>query len=257
MIHLHGNCVGYEAVELIKNKLHFVVVDQGSPLPFSDQANLYFTTDESFLYTPLKDDYGPLNLGMLHKYCKLLKEKIEDPSNRDKRLYHATNGDEITRTNAAVLVGAFMIMVMKKKAGEVYAPICALQHTFTKFHDCWRSPNTPGISLWDCYVGLQRAIENGFYCFEAFNVQDYDMRQEVANGDMNWIIPEKILAFKGPRTTPKNQPSYPPSFYLAQLNCMGVKTIIRLSFLRRHWGPLQRWHWKDRYLDMHLFNTTP
>jgi hypothetical protein len=24
-------------------------------------------------------------------------------------MYHATNGDEITRTNAAVLVGAFMV----------------------------------------------------------------------------------------------------------------------------------------------------
>jgi hypothetical protein len=59
------------------DKLHFVIVDQGSPLPFSDNVNLYFTTDESFLYTPLKDDYGPLNLGLLYKYCKLLKEKIE------------------------------------------------------------------------------------------------------------------------------------------------------------------------------------
>lgn len=66
------------------------------------------------------------------------------------------------------------------------------------------------------------------------------MRQEVANGDMNWIVPGKILAFKGPRTTPKNQPSYPPcmlhiqflivsAFYLGHLQGLGVKTIVRLN----------------------------
>jgi len=144
-------------------------------------------------------------------------------------LYHATNGDEITRTNAAVLVGSFMIMVMKKTAEESYAPLRVLKHTFAKFHDCWRSPSTPGVSLWDCYVAMQRAVMNNFYKFDTFNVQEYDMRQEVANGDMNWIIPNKLLAFKGPRTTPKNQPSYPPSFYLTHLKCLGVNTVVRLN----------------------------
>jgi len=226
---LHSNCVGYEVTELIKNKLHFVIVDQGSPLPFSDNINLYFTTDESFLYTPLKDDNGPLNLGLLYKYCKLLKEKIQDPANKDKKLYHATNGDAVTRTNAAVLAGGFMIMVMHQTAEETYAALHTLKHGFTKFHDCWKSPNTPGISLLDCYRGLYRAISNNFFDFETFNVQEYDMRQEVANGDMNWIIPGKIIAFKGPRTSPKNQPSYPPSFYLTHLKSMGIKTVVRLN----------------------------
>lgn len=227
---LHSNCVGYEVAELIKNKLYFVIVDQGSPLPFSDNINLYFTTDESFIYTPLKDDYGPLNLGLLYKYCKLLKEKIEDPANKDKNMYHATNGDEVTRTNAAVLVGAFMIMVMKNTAEETFAALSSLtKHTFAKFHDCWNSPNTPGISLLDCYRGIYRAISHGFFDYATFNVQEYDMRQEVANGDMNWIIPGKIVAFKGPRTTPKNQPSYPPAFYLTHLTKMGIKTIVRLN----------------------------
>jgi len=226
---LHSNCSGYEVVDLIKNKLHFVIVDQGSPLPFSDNINLYFTTDESFIYTPLKDDNGPLNLGLIYKYCKLLSEKMQDPANKDKKLYHATNGDEVTRTNAAVLAGAFMIMVMKKTAEETFALLKPLKHPFTKFHDCWKSANTPGVSLLDCYKGMYTAILNKFYDFETFNVAEYDMRQEVANGDMNWIIPGKVMAFKGPRTTPKNQPSYPPSFYLTHLQTMGIKTVVRLN----------------------------
>jgi len=226
---LHANCVGYEEIELVSGKLHFVIVDQGSPLPYSDFSHLYFSTDESFIYTPLKEDNGPLNLGLLYKYCKLLQEKVQDPANKDKKLYHATNGDDVTRTNAAVLIGAFMIMVLNKTADETYAPFRTLKHAFARFHDCWKSPNTPGITLIDCYRGLYRAVTHRFFDFETFNVAEYDLRQEVANGDINWIIPGKLVAFKGPRTTPKNQPSYPPSFYLTYLQSKNVKSIVRLN----------------------------
>lgn len=226
---LHSNCSGYEEVELVKSTLYFVIVDHKSPLPFSDLNNLYFTTDESFIYTALKDDYGPLNLGLLYKYCKLLRDKMQDPGNKDKKLYHVTNGDEITRTNAAVLIGAYMIMILNRTAEEAYEPMKTLKHPFVKFHDCWRSPNTPGITLLDCYKGLYRAICARFFDFDTFNVSEYDTRQEVANGDMNWIIPEKMLAFKGPRATPKNQPSFPPGFYLSYLQSMNIKVVVRLN----------------------------
>jgi len=251
---LHSNCTGYEVTELIKNKLHFVIVDQGSPLPFSDNTNLYFTTDESFIYTPLKDDNGPLNLGLMYKYCKLLRDKMQDAINKDKKLYHATNGDEVTRTNAAILAGAFMIMVMKKSADDTWACLKGLKHPFTKFHDCWKSANTPGVSLLDCYRAIQKAIDHRFYDFDTFNVAEYDTRQEVVNGDMNWIIPGKLMAFKGPRTTPKNQPSFPPSFYLTHLQSMGIKTVVRLN--KEHYDKVVFTEGGLRHFDLYFGDGT-
>lgn len=59
------------------DKLYFVVIDEGKQLPYSDDINMYFTTDESFIYAALKDDIGPLSLGYVYKYCKLLSERLE------------------------------------------------------------------------------------------------------------------------------------------------------------------------------------
>lgn len=82
---------------------------------------------------------------------------------------------------------------MKRTAEDSYAPLRALQHSFARFHDCWKSPSTPGVSLWDCYVGMQRAIASGFYNFETFNVQEY-ARCEIdsnVNGNTDMICDKK------------------------------------------------------------------
>jgi len=220
---------GYESCELIQNKLYFVIVDQGTTLPYSDAINLYFTTDESFVYTALKDDNGPLNLGLLYKYCKLLKTRLDDPSSKEKKLYHVTNGDEHKRTNAALLIGSFMIIMMGKKPEEVYNPMSELKHPMSNFHDCWRSTVTSGVSMLDCLHSLHKAISSKLFQYSTFDIEEYDKYQEVSSGDMNWIIRGRILALKGPRSTPKNQPSHSPEFYVPHMKAMGVTAIVRLN----------------------------
>jgi len=64
-------------------------------------------------------------------------------------------------------------MVMNRTAEEAFAPIRTLKHPFTRFHDCWKTPNTPGISLLDCYRGMYRAVAHRFFDFETFNVAEY------------------------------------------------------------------------------------
>jgi len=205
------------------------VIDEGKQLPYSDDVNLYFTTDDSFIYTALKEDVGPLNLGYVYKYCKLLSERLEDPSYEKKKLYHTTNGHEAKRTNSAFLVCAYMIVVGKKTPDEVYAPFVNMRHSLVCYHDCWRSAGVPGINLYDCLRGLYKAVVNKFFDYHTFDVKEYDFHQEINNGDMNWIIPGKIMAFKGPRTTPKNQVSFKPEFYLPVLKKMGITAVFRLN----------------------------
>jgi len=220
---------GMEMLELIPGRLFFVVIDEGKQLPYSDDTNLYFTTDDSFIYSALKDDVGPLNLGYIYKYCKLLSERLEDPSNGHKKLYHTTNGTEAKRTNSALLVCSYMIIVERKPPSEVYAPFSDLRHSMTTYHDCWKSTGVPGVSLLDCLRGLHKALTHTFFDFQSFDVKEYDHHQEINNGDMNWIVPGKILAFKGPRTTPKNQIAFTPEFYLPLLQKLGVTAVVRLN----------------------------
>jgi len=46
---------------------------------------------------------------------------------------------------------------------------------------------------------------------------------------MNWVVPGKLIAFKGPRTTPKNQISFTPEFYVPFLKKLGVTAVVRLN----------------------------
>ena len=37
-----------------------------------------------------------------------------------------------------------------------------------------------------------------WYNFKTFNVKEYEYYERVDNGDLNWIIPDKFVAFMGP-----------------------------------------------------------
>ena len=39
----------------------------------------------------------------------------------------------------------------------------------------------------------------GWFDLNTFNVREYEFYEAVENGDMNWIIPGKFLAFSTPR----------------------------------------------------------
>ena len=47
------------------------------------------------------------------------------------------------------------------------------------------------------------------------------------NGDMNWIIPGKILALSSP--TEKRKDGLPAQFFVDKFKSLGVRTIIRLN----------------------------
>ena len=49
-----------------------------------------------------------------------------------------------------------------------------------------------------CLQGLQEAVNKGWYNFKLFNVKEYEHYEKVENGDLNWIIPGKFMAFMGP-----------------------------------------------------------
>lgn len=56
--------------------------------------------------------------------------------------------------------------------------------------------------------------------------------QKVENGDLNWIVPQKLLAFSGPHSKSKIENGYPlhaPEAYFPYYRKHNVTTIIRLN----------------------------
>ncbi len=65
-----------------------------------------------------------------------------------------------------------------------------------------------------CLKGLQRAINLGWYNFRTFDVKEYENYERVENGDLNWIIPEKFVAFMGPMDEKLSPYNFTPEEYI-------------------------------------------
>jgi cell division cycle 14 len=72
----------------------------------------------------------------------------------------------------------------------------------------------------------------GWYSYKTFDVKDYEHYEKVENGDMNWIIPGKFLAFSGPSsktTDPEGYRTFTPEDYVPIFKKRGITMVIRLN----------------------------
>ena len=65
------------------------------------------------------------------------------------------------------------------------------------------------ITILDCLRAIQRAKEAGFFDFDDFDCDEYEHYERVQNGDFNWLVPQKFLAFCGPHNQSKIDNGYP------------------------------------------------
>lgn len=56
-----------EAIEIEKGRLYWIS-DVAAPKCKTTKA-FYFCIDDNLVYEAFSEDFGPLNLGMTHKYC--------------------------------------------------------------------------------------------------------------------------------------------------------------------------------------------
>lgn len=87
------------------------------------------------------------------------------------------------------------------------------------------------ISLLDCYNAILKARILGFFDFRDFNPNEYDKYDRLINGDINWLLPHKFLAFIGPMNETQAIACgyHSPKFYISYFTKHGVRTVIRLN----------------------------
>ncbi|KAJ8383345.1 hypothetical protein AAFF_G00222050 [Aldrovandia affinis] len=260
-----------EASEFIKDRLYFATL---RTKPKSSVNTHYFCTDDDFVYENFYADFGPLNLAMMYRYSCKLNKKLKSFSLSKKRIIHYTSFDHHKRSNAAVLIGAYSVIYLRKTPEEAYrallsgsgvsylpfsvslpwpAQLCGRSHgsslktlpglkyllssgywssyvtagknlTKTYLRDASVGNSTYSLTVLHCLQGIRKALQYGFFDFETFN--------RVENGDLNWIIPEKLLAFSGPHSKSKMENGYPlhsPEAYFPYFRKHNVTAVIRLN----------------------------
>ncbi|NWI87017.1 CC14A phosphatase, partial [Pitta sordida] len=201
--------------------------------PKSTVNTHYFCTDEELVYENFYGDFGPLNLAMLYRYCCKLNKKLKYFSLSRKKIVYYTSFDQRKRANAAFLIGAYAVIYLKKTPEEAYRILLSGSNPpYLPFRDASFGNCTYNLTILDCLQGVNKALQHGFFDFKTFDVDEYEHYERVENGDFNWIIPGKFLAFSGPHPKSKLENGYPlhaPEAYFPYFKKHNVTSIIRLN----------------------------
>ncbi|XP_039928343.1 dual specificity protein phosphatase CDC14A isoform X3 [Hirundo rustica] len=218
------------ASEFVKDRLYFATLRSK---PKSTVNTHYFCTDEELVYENFYGDFGPLNLAMLYRYCCKLNKKLKYFSLSRKKIVYYTSFDQRKRANAAFLIGAYAVIYLKKTPEEAYRTLLSGSNPpYLPFRDASFGNCTYNLTILDCLQGVNKALQHGFFDFKTFDVDEYEHYERVENGDFNWIIPGKFLAFSGPHPKSKLENGYPlhaPEAYFPYFKKHNVTSIIRLN----------------------------
>lgn len=103
---------------------------------------------------------------------------------------------------------------------------------FRNYRDASKGECYYDCALQHCVEGLEFAVKQGWYHYDSFNVKEYEHYEKVENGDLNWIIPGKFLAFMGPvDKVPGEQKScgHSGASYVNIFKHLNVTKVVRLN----------------------------
>ena len=220
------------ASEYIPDRLYFVTL-KSAIRPKSTPNTHYFSIDEELVYENFYADFGPLNLSLLYRYCVKLNKKLRSYTLAKKKIVHYTTLDAHKRANAAYLIASYAVIYLDRSPQEAMSPLQGgLNPPFTPFRDASFGVSVYTITILDCLNAIAKAKKAGYFEFDDFDCDEYEHYEKVQNGDFNWLVPEKFIAFCGPHPQSKIDNGYPlhaPESYFPYFRLHHVTTIVRLN----------------------------
>ncbi|KAJ1355483.1 hypothetical protein KIN20_012918 [Parelaphostrongylus tenuis] len=221
---LYGNLV-----ELLPKQLYFASFTV--PPRKSDPNVRYIDLDSRVHYEPFYGDFGPLNLSVLYRCTRYLHGLNE--AQRKRKIVAYTNSDERNRVNGAYIMGSYLIIYHGVSADAAYLRLEAAQPPkFIGFRDAALGEPTYLLHLHDVLRAVEKALHLKWFDVTSFDAEEYELYERVENGDMNWIIPGKILSFCGPHNECRIENGYPyhsPETYFDYFRATNITTIVRLN----------------------------
>eukprot|EP00283_Hemiselmis_rufescens_P004227 CAMPEP_0173425858 /NCGR_PEP_ID=MMETSP1357-20121228/5465_1 /TAXON_ID=77926 /ORGANISM="Hemiselmis rufescens, Strain PCC563" /LENGTH=300 /DNA_ID=CAMNT_0014389389 /DNA_START=26 /DNA_END=928 /DNA_ORIENTATION=+ len=149
-------------------------------------------------------------------------------------MVYYVDDDPAIRTNAAFLLGAYMMVCHGMSAHEAYTPFeCLRPYPLMGFRDAtYCDPPTFTLDVLDCLMGLEKAMEVGWFDIAEFSLDEYEFWDHPLNGDLHKVSP-KFIAFKGPSEEKTMIApgfyTFTPGEYVQVFKEMNVTAIVRLN----------------------------
>lgn len=213
-------------VEVIKDRLYWV---SDAKTPRGEGQAFFFCIDDDLVYQPFFKDFGPLNLGNTYRFVSELEKLLNNKDYSKSKIIHYTSLDVAKRANAAYLMGAFQVITLSKTAIEAWAPFIEIEPPFKPFRDASYTNCSYQCTILDCLKGLEYAIKLGWFDYKTFNIKEYEFYEDVDNGDLNWIVPGKFVAFCTPTSGKGPYNNLPPEDYAKIFKTLGVTAVVRLN----------------------------
>jgi cell division cycle 14 len=191
--------VSEKRVEIIPNRLYWIS-DNFPPTGFSD--SFYFSIDKDLLYVPYHHDFGPLHIGNVYKFVVEVDRLLNSKTSSSTALYHWTGVEPDKRSNSVLLMCAFQMLVLGRTAEEAFDRFKKVKLTLDDYCDASYKPHPYRCSILDCLRGLEYATALGWFSLKSFNLKEYTHYEDVDHGDLNWVVPNKFLAFSTPNDGP-------------------------------------------------------
>lgn len=164
----------------------------------------------------------------MHAFCLELDKLLNDPKYKSAKIYHYCNDDIAKKANAAFLMGAYQITYLSRTAKEAWLPFEKVK--FVPYRDAARGPCNYQCTLLHCLEGVEWAEKLGWYNRLTFDLTEYRKYEKIENGDLNWIIPGKIMAFSTPvDSIDPNDKTLTPEFYIPIFKELEIEAVIRLG----------------------------
>eukprot|EP00961_Rhodomonas_salina_P189578 2558062-Rhodomonas_salina.1 len=160
-----------------------------------------FSTPEDIVYYPFREDFGPFNLSMVYKFCRIFSKVLSDEP--DKQVAFCGGSTSKRFTNSTFLLGAYLILEQGWSPRKVATQLHELTTRCEAYCDITKCPSNFGLNLEDCWAGLAQAKELG-WCgtrtASKIDMESYEHYDDPGNGDLHEVVPGKLIAFKGPRS---------------------------------------------------------
>jgi cell division cycle 14 len=226
-----------ELIELIPQRLAFASGTAASISSLKEEirgTNVSFVSyDLHRIYEPYAEDFGPVNLGIVHRFCDAFAKRLLKSNNA--LVVYCFHANAKSRANACFLLGSLLVLrfgwTVQQASLRFQAPNVPFQ--LEPFCNPLQIPQTFELSLQDCLSGLAKATEHGYYDHQTFDLKMYESLGSPLSGNLHQIC-TKFVAFKGPLSEGskhglKNEIALPPSHYFKVFHQLGVSCIIRLN----------------------------
>ena len=96
----------HKVVEVLPDRLYWI---SDSRPPEDIKNAFYFCVDKELKYAPYFSDFGPFNIAQVARFATELDKLLVHEKYRNNVIFHYTGDNAIARTNAAFIMGAYMV----------------------------------------------------------------------------------------------------------------------------------------------------